>query len=119
MVGLLMTTNSQAVSTEKLLTLVADPQRRLILTHLQENGEGAVRIEELTEPIAADGGDAQTRRGSDDTHAVVALQHTHLPALAEAGIIEYNHQEGTVRYHSNDRLEELLQFISTRLESGE
>ena len=111
-----MTINTQSVSTETLLELVAAPRRRQILHLLQKNGDRSVAIEDLTESIATDGGNTTARHAADSTHALLALQHTHLPMLAEAGLVEYDRRTETIRYRSSDRLEELLQFVSTRLE---
>lgn len=114
MVGLIMTTDTQTVSTETLLQLLADPRRRTILHHLIESGDGAVAVEELTKTIATDGGNAANSH-SRNARAGVELHHTHLPKLAEAGFIEYDRQTGTVRYQPADRVEKLLRFVSTQL----
>ena len=37
------------------------------------------------------------------------LCHRHLPKMADYGLIDYNWQEGTIRYRSSDRLEALLE----------
>lgn len=116
MVKLPMTTNTQCVSTDTLLEHVANPRRRTILHRLRANGDDAVALDELTETIATDGGTAQVRHAPGDTRAAVELHHTHLPKLADAGLIEYDQGKGTVRYLPNDRLEALLEFVSTRLE---
>ena len=115
MVGLTMNTNTQAVSTETLLQLVADPWRRRILDHLRENGDCAVTLDELHETVAADGGE-QTPHHTAEDPVLIELQHTHLPKLAETGVIEYDRHRRTVRYRSNERVEALVQFVSTRLE---
>lgn len=39
------------------------------------------------------------------------LQHTHLPTLETAGIVEYTMGSGTVRYHEDPLLEKLLMYL--------
>ena len=111
-----MATNKSTLTTESLLELVVHPRRREILRHLQENADRAVTIDELTQTVAFDGGTITSRDDSRATAASVALHHTHLPKLADAGIIDYDSRRETVRYRGDDRLEALLAFIATRLE---
>lgn len=44
------------------------------------------------------------------------LRHFHLPKLDEAGVIDYEARDGTVRYYSTPRLEKLVAFINFELE---
>ncbi|UTF52000.1 hypothetical protein NGM29_09270 [Natronosalvus rutilus] len=44
------------------------------------------------------------------------LYHNHLPKLEEAGLVEYDDRTETVRYHPNDHVEKLHQFVTTELE---
>ena len=111
-----MTTHTQPVSTETLLRVVAHPRRRSILHHLIENGDDAIELNELTETAATDGGNVEISHDPDNTRTRIELHHTHLPKLAEAGLIEYDAHDGTVRYLPTDRAEELLQFVSIHLE---
>lgn len=123
MVGLHMTTNIQTISTEAILHLVADPQRRTILRQLREN-DSVTAIEDLTGVVterAAQSSpsaetDPPTPRTDPQRVTRAELHHTHLPKLADAGVIEYDSRTGTVRYRSHDRVEALLGFVSSRLE---
>lgn len=123
MVGLHMTTNIQTISTETVLNLVADPRRRAILRQLRENGS-VVEIEDLADVITQrtvqSNPSTETNPPipqTDDQQITRAeLHHTHLPQLADAGVIEYDSRTGTVRYRSHDRVEALLGFVSSRLE---
>ncbi|AHG00113.1 hypothetical protein HALLA_16215 [Halostagnicola larsenii XH-48] len=119
-----MTTNTQTISTETILRLVADPRRRTILRQLREN-DSVIAVEDLT-GVATERGAQSTPRAETDPPAPrtdeqrvtrAELHHTHLPQLADAGVIEYDSRTGTVRYRSHDRVEALLGFVSSRLES--
>ncbi len=125
MVGLSMETNTQTISTENVLQLIADPRRRTILHHLRETGGIAVSVDELTDALATKRTEPSprdatntlsSRQSADDAGAKAELHHDHLPRLADAGIIEYDRHDGLVRYHAHERLESLLQFVSTHLE---
>lgn len=125
MVGLSMVTNTQTISTEKVLQLIADPRRRTILRHLRDTGGIAVSVDELSNALAAKRTDlspkdvtstTSLRQSADDAGAKAELHHDHLPRLADAGVIEYDQHDGVVRYHPHERLETLLQFVSTHLE---
>ena len=113
---LIMTINTQDISTETLLKLLAHPRRRAVLHHLQGSGGDAVPLDELVETTAPDGGREMARYSTEDAHAEVELHHLHLPKLAEAGVVECDAHEETIRYHSNDQVEKLLHFVSTQLE---
>ncbi|WP_138007069.1 DUF7344 domain-containing protein [Halalkalirubrum salinum] len=110
-----MTTNKQIVSTETLLDIVANPRRRTILNYLSTNGDETVRLDELTRSIAADGGHTASSHSGDSTATDIELHHTHLPKPPAAGITEYDAQRGIVTYHSTDRVEKLLEFVSTKI----
>ena len=111
-----MTTNKQVVSTETLLDIVANPRRRALLHYLRTNGDDTVRLDELARSIAADGGHTASSHSGDSIAKDIELHHTHLPKLAAAGIIEYDAQRGVVTYHSTDRVEKLLEFVSTEID---
>lgn len=110
-----MTTNTQYVTTETLLELVADPQRRAVLRYLRENGEHRVTLERLTENVETGADDASVRHPSRGSGVVFDLHHHHLAKLDDAGVVEYDWSDRTVRYRPNDRVEELLEFVSTQL----
>lgn len=118
-----MNVNTQTISTETVLHLVADPRRRTILRQLRENG-GVTEIETLADVVTErtaqsspiEEADPPTSRTDEQRIARAELYHTHLPQLADAGVIEYDSRTGTVRYRSHDRVEALLGFVSSRLE---
>jgi hypothetical protein len=48
--------------------------------------------------------------GRDRT--LIALQHRTLPRLDGAGVIDFDRRTDTVRYHGNELVEELLDFVA-------
>ncbi len=137
-----MTPNPQSVSTEELLRLVADPQRRAVLSCLLDRDGATASVEELAAALvaaevrvqrSAEDGEATARpqagkgRSGQSTtddgtlggsvaveRASIGLRHNHLPKLAEAGVVDYDHEGGTVRYRPHEEVEELLAFIAER-----
>jgi spore cortex formation protein SpoVR/YcgB (stage V sporulation) len=90
---------------DRCLALVADRRRRRLLEHLQHTGE--VQIDDLVDRLyqaeaAAD--DRQTSRKQLAVH----LNHTHLPKLAEYGVVDHDHDRGTVEYRPDAQIEAVL-----------
>lgn len=73
--------------------LLQDARRRGVLYTVRRNGETGV--EEVAHRIAAwestDG-----NRSADPTDVEVSLVHSHLPKLNDAGIVDYDQEDGTV-----------------------
>lgn len=115
MVGLIMNTNTQTVSTEVALELVTDQCRQQILHHLIENGNNAVDIDDLMDNLDVAEMPEDRSRSTSRQHLKTRLHHTHLPKLAEAGVIDYDAHSDTVRYYSTERVEKLTAFITDEL----
>ncbi|QLH81668.1 DUF7344 domain-containing protein [Halosimplex pelagicum] len=105
-----MQTDSVATTTEELLTAAADPQRRELLRHLRETDGEVISVPELTAAVA-NGDDADERE-----QLRVALQHVHLPKLADAGVLTFDARSSTVRDTGDERVAALLEFVETELE---
>ena len=95
-------------SLDACLTLVADRRRRRLLEHLRHNGNGEVQLDDLVdhlyeaEPAAAD-----DRQMSRDQLAI-QLFHIHLPKLADHGVVEHDHERGTIEYRPDEQIEAVL-----------
>jgi len=95
-------------SLDACLTLVADRRRRRLLEHLQHNGNGEVRIDDLVDQLyRAESAAADDRQMSRDQLAI-QLNHSHLPKLADHGVIEHDHERGTIKYRPDDQIEAVL-----------
>ncbi|WP_209019595.1 DUF7344 domain-containing protein [Halorussus marinus] len=68
--------------------LLADVRRRRVLYALEANDE--ITVDRLAERLARSGVAESTER------AAASLVHTHLPKLADAGVIEYEREAGLV-----------------------
>lgn len=105
-----MQTNTTSVTTDTALSLLADRQRRALVEYLQTRGNEPVPVDELLEALTP------SVRREQPTNVEIRLQHSHLPKLADAGVIEYEPDAGLVRYCESPTLESLLAFVTEELE---
>lgn len=80
--------------------------RRQVLTFFDEAERDVAHIDELVEHLSV-----QNDEPSDPEHLTVALHHEVLPALADAGLLEYDPETNTARYRENSRLEGALRLL--------
>jgi len=88
------------------LELLANSDRRLVLSTLLENGDDRLPVGVLTDVI--------TRERSEDVtpqSALIDLHHVHLPKLQRADVIEYDADESLVTYRGHEDLERCLAAI--------
>lgn len=112
-IGDTMQTDHPSLQTDTALSLVADSQRRFLIGYLRQQDQRVVPVEELVDVLNAESGPhSQSAREAIE----IRLQHSHLPKLAEAGIIEYDLEAATVQYRQISSLETLLDFVSEKLE---
>lgn len=91
--------NADVGTLDALFWALSDPRRRTILDVLSHQF-GPIHRETLARELAANEFDVPESQVDPQTvdHLVVGLYHAHLPGLAEAGFIEYDHEERTVSY---------------------
>lgn len=77
--------------------LLQNQRRRDVLRYLRDT-EGAVRMRDVAEQVAAWENDTTVKRLSSDQRqrVYIALYQSHLPALDEEGVIDYNQDRGYV-----------------------
>lgn len=86
---------------EMLFEVLADPQRRHLLTLLMTTTE-PVSINKLSTQLAAHTQTRQTptiessAQGNEEQRRQIRLHHVHLPKLADHGLIEYDSTAQTV-----------------------
>lgn len=102
------TTPPETGPPDALLRLLADSERRRIINQLRATNPTAhVTLEELTSQLTTD-------TEHDPDHTRIRLHHTHLPKLADIGLIDYDPATNTIAYHGHDALEVLLDTIPTQ-----
>lgn len=106
--------NVHAITIDAALELIADPYRRRVLTELMRVGDEAVELESLVDAMGTPS-TAATSLISTDRQLRTLLRHTHLPKLAEYGVIDYDFRSGSVRYNETERVEQLVSFVTDEL----
>ncbi|SIR59932.1 DUF7344 domain-containing protein [Natronorubrum thiooxidans] len=110
-------------SLDLIFELLSNRRRRYTLYYLHEQPDGVATLEEVLDAVMT-----RQRRLSEDANADaetdtdteidreqrrqqlhLELQHTHLPKLEDAGILEHDQRSETVRYWSQPSLEEWLE----------
>lgn len=87
------TDRDRSARMDRLLDTLANPRRRRVVRRLSER-DAPIAFERLVEDVAAEERD---RVDEDDCDGVrIALHHSHLPKLADAGVIVVNHDAETV-----------------------
>lgn len=88
------------------LSLLADPDGRLVVAELAATGGESLSVRELAERVA--GPDGRTH----ETDALrVKLHHASLPELAQLGAVHYDPEEAVVVYRGDDLLERCLAAV--------
>lgn len=96
-----------ALTLDTLLGELRHRYRRGILTFFGESERDRAHIDELVEHLCIRNDDS-----SDPERLAVVLHHEVLPALTDAGLIEYDPETNTARYRENSRLERALSLLS-------
>lgn len=79
------------------LAILRNPHRRFVLAHL--NGQaGPLSTQQLAQSIIdwETDGSKTTPNGQDVEEVAIRLHHEHLPALTEAGVIDYDWEQHEV-----------------------
>lgn len=81
----------------ELYEALSDPHRRFTLQYLRDAG-APLAVADLATELAAWEADrpVEERTGEDREALEIALVHCHLPKLAAAGLLEYDHAGGTI-----------------------
>lgn len=87
---------------DRLFDLLSEHRRRVVLRHVAE--QPIVTVEELAAIVSEERGTAAER-------AAISLRHSDLPALSDAGVIEYDPRSATVRYDGDEFIETVLALV--------
>lgn len=95
--------------------VLADRRRRYLLYCLAQATDGLAERSQLVDAVAAfeaaaPGEEEPPPAGSIESE----LHHCHLPRLADAGFVDYDRRQGTVRYDPSPSLEEWLEHAHYR-----
>lgn len=88
----------------QLLRILSDHRRRSVLYYVRRNE--ITDIDELTRHVAGESGDVPKTRIDDEQfeRTKARLIHSDLPQLREAGIVEYDRRNESIRYRDPSRV---------------
>lgn len=111
-------------SLDLIFDLLSNRRRRYVLYYLHDQPDGVATMDEVTDGVltlqstvsnadsgAEPGACPDPEPGSDERRQQLRteLQHTHLPKLADAGVIEHDRRSETIRYWTHPSLAEWLE----------
>lgn len=100
----------QTHALDQRLRVLSNYRRRAVIRHLSENGD-PTSIDDLAREVAG-AAPPEISEGTDDRIAT-KLHHVDLPKLVDHGFVEYDPQEGTVRYRPDELVEQVLRSIES------
>lgn len=98
-------------SFDSCLQLVADRHRRRIIYYLRSETSGTTTFEELVDWLYSSDADSENDSLRDREQVAIRLHHTHLPELADSGVVEFDYRTGILRYHPDEQVERVLDSL--------
>lgn len=92
-----MGSNQSELSQDVAFDILSSPRRRYVLYYLRTLDE-AVKLTDLAEQVAAWENDTQPEKITEQERkrVYVSLYQTHIPRLADAGIVDYDKESGLI-----------------------
>ncbi|RQG88028.1 ArsR family transcriptional regulator [Natrarchaeobius halalkaliphilus] len=92
---------------DEILRLLANGRRRQIIAFLESHEDDWARIETLIDDIST-----TTTMTDDDWET--EFHHVHAPMLEASGLIEYDGQNGTIRYYHCELVSTVVDVVNAR-----
>ena len=100
------------LSPDKVLSAVANEQRRAIIGSLNDAPEKTLDYDALVDRVAEAVRDEDVGRPDEHRQRVrIALRHTHLPKLEEIQVIDYEADTGHIQFVGDELVEEVLELV--------
>jgi hypothetical protein len=92
-----MGSSERSLSQDTVFDILSNPRRRYVLYYLRQEG-GPVQLTRLAEHVAAWENETEVESLDDQQRkrVYVSLYQTHVPKLADAGVVEYDKDQGSV-----------------------
>ncbi|MEF8783380.1 MAG: ArsR family transcriptional regulator [Haloarculaceae archaeon] len=90
------------------LRVIADGCRRRMIQQLRREADGTMSFEDLVGGLQSASDDDRRR---NPEQIAIDLEHTHLPKLANHGVVEYDRRSGAVRYRPDEHIEAILDAL--------
>jgi hypothetical protein len=95
---------SVTLSLDATLELLANHDRRAIISYLRDASRRTATVDELAKHLVERCA-AQTGERPGRSHVRSTLHHIHVPKLVDAGVVDYDARTQEVRYWGSERLE--------------
>ena len=107
-----MASGDTELSQDEIFAILSNPRRRYVLYFLNQHGEG-IELTDLAEHVAAWENDTTVEELSskERKRVYVSLYQTHVPKLADHGLIDYDPDSGMVRPTETSR--KVDQYLDT------
>ncbi|WP_202932535.1 DUF7344 domain-containing protein [Halorussus salinus] len=92
------------LSLDATLELLANHDRRAVLSYLREGSDRTATVDELTDYLV-ERRTVRTGERPARSHVRSTLHHIHVPKLVDAGVVDYDPRTEEVRYWGSERLE--------------
>jgi len=92
-----MGSSEEQLSKDTIFDILSNPRRRYVLYYLKQESE-AIELTELAEHVAAweNETDVESLENQERKRVYVSLYQTHIPKLADVGLVDYDEDTGTV-----------------------
>ncbi|MFC6963398.1 DUF7344 domain-containing protein [Halocatena marina] len=102
--------DEEPLSQDLVFDLLSSPRRRFVLYYLRSESE-SMQLTDLADEVAAWEYDTPVEELTEQERkrAYVSLYQTHVPKLAEAGLIDYDTESGTIRL--TDRASDVDEYL--------
>jgi len=107
------TRQAPELSIDATLEILAQRERRYILSYLTDSSEEVATTDELVEHILQRESE-RTGEVPNRDHLESSLYHIYLPRLTDTGILEYDPWSQQLRYWGGERLEEWLERVDAK-----
>jgi DNA-binding transcriptional ArsR family regulator len=98
---------------DSILEALANWQRREICLYFQETGIETAQVDELGALLEARVPEVWADQETLSQEELTAsLEDRHLPMLEDAGVVDYDHRSGTVRYRRQPTVEKWIEHIA-------
>lgn len=93
---------ASSVDLDTCLNVLSSRPCRYLLRQLSDRSDHVAYFDELIDEYVSGVDEADRKR------LEIRCHHHHLPALEDAGLVEFDEKSGAVRYYPDEKVEELL-----------
>lgn len=99
------------INLEACLKLIADRRRRLLIHLLRQHDNRQTTIDDLVDRMSRWEQDDRADRSPDRDQLAIQAYHTHIPMLADYGVVKFDPDGGAVQYLGHERVEDVMDSV--------